>query len=109
RMRGILGVVGLVAVAMASPQAMAQQFTTGMYGIKIAVKDYQKAIDFYSLLGMKMGPKHNPAEWELQWTGPGQGSNIIMVHDESGRMKLAPGGAFMMISGPDVRATAARL
>ena len=63
---------------------MAQQFTVGMYGIKIAVKDYQNSIDFYTLLGMKMGPRHNPAEWELHEWSATQGSNIIMVHDESG-------------------------
>lgn len=108
-MRRLLGLIGLLSVAMAAPAAMAQPFSGGMYGIKIAVKDYQKTIDFYTLLGMKMGPKHNPAEWELQWNGPSQGSNIIMVHDESGRSKLAPGGAFMMISVPDVKATAGKL
>ena len=74
-MRRILGVAAALALTMA-PAALAQQVGNGMYGIKIAVKDFQKTIDFYALLGMKMGPKHNAAEWELKWDNPAQGSNI---------------------------------
>jgi predicted enzyme related to lactoylglutathione lyase len=108
-MRAIFGLAGAVALTTAAPAAMAQQVNNGMYGIKIAVKDFQKTIDFYSVLGMKMGPKHNAAEWELKWDNPSQGSNIIMVHDESGRMKMSPGGAYMMMSVPDVKATVGKL
>ena len=32
-----------------------------------------------------------------------------MVHDESGQLNLMPGGGFMMISVPDIKATVARL
>ena len=108
-MRGFLGIAGALALCMATTTASAQDMGYRMYGIKIAVKDYQRAIDFYTMLGMKMGPKHNAAEWELQWGNPAQGSNIIMVHDESGRMKLAPGGAFLMIGVPDVKVIAGKL
>ena len=108
-MKAIWGLAGALILATAAPAAMAQQVNYGMYGIKIAVKDYQKAIDFYTMLGMKMGPKYNASEWELKWDNPSQGSNIIMVHDESGRSTLAPGGAFMMISVPDMKATIGRL
>ena len=108
-MKGLFGIVASVALATSSVSAMAQTAGYRMYGIKIAVKDYQRTIDFYTALGMKMGPKHNPAEWELQWDSPAQGSNIIMVHDESGQMKLAPGGAFMMIGVPDVKAIVGKL
>ena len=108
-MRAIIGAAAALALASASPPVMAQQVNYGMYGIKIAVKDFQKTIDFYAMLGMKMGPKHNAAEWELNWDNPAQGSNIIMVHDEQNRMAMTPGGAFMMISVPDVKATVGKL
>jgi predicted enzyme related to lactoylglutathione lyase len=107
-MRSMVALAGALALASASP-IMAQQVGSGMYGIKIAVKDFQKTIAFYSVLGMKMGPKHNAAEWELKWDNPAQGSNIIMVHDEGNRMNMVAGGAFMMISTPDMKATVARL
>lgn len=107
-MRGIIALASALALAAGSPAA-AQQAGAGMYGIKIAVKDFQKTIAFYSVLGMKMGPKHNAAEWELKWDNPVQGSNIIMVHDEKNRMAMTPGGAFMMISVPDVKATIGKL
>jgi predicted enzyme related to lactoylglutathione lyase len=107
--RAIIGAAAALALANASPAVMAQQIGYGMYGIKIAVKDFQKTIDFYAMLGMKMGPKHNPAEWELKWNNPAQGSNIIMVHDDTNRMGMTPGGAFMMISVPDVKATIGKL
>ena len=108
-MKAILGVAGALALVAASPAVMAQQINYGMYGIKIAVKDFQKTIDFYALLGMKMGPKHNPVEWELKWDNPAQGSNIIMVHDDKNRMAMIPGGGFMMISTPDMKVTVAKL
>ena len=108
-MRAIIGAAAALALAGATPAVMAQQIGYGMYGIKIAVKDFQKTIDFYSMLGMKMGPKHNAAEWELKWDNPAQGSNIIMVHDEKNRMAMTPGGSFMMISVPDVKATVGKL
>lgn len=108
-MRGTMALAGATALACASPAVMAQQIASGMHAIKITVKDFQKTIDFYAVLGMKMGSKYNAAEWELKWDNPAQGSNIIMVHDETNQMKMTPGGAFMMISTPDIKATVARL
>ena len=108
-MKRIAAFVGGLALAVAQPVIAAEGSGFGMYGIKIGVKDFQKAIDFYTLLGMKMGPKHNAAEWQLSWDNPSQGSNIILVHDDTGRMKLAPGGSFLMMQVPDVKAVAGKL
>lgn len=107
-MKAALGLGGALILAT-STGALAQQVNYGMYGVKIAVKDYQRAIDFYTTLGMKMGPKHNAWEWELRWDNPSQGSSIIMVRDEKDKLKLVPGGAFMMISVPDMKATVGKL
>ena len=107
-MKWSLGFVPLALAVLAQPAA-AQDVGYAIIGVKIGVADYQKPIDFYALLGMKLGPKHNAAEWELDAVDPAQKLRLIMVHDETGRMKLAPGGAFLMISVPNVTAVAAKL
>jgi catechol 2,3-dioxygenase-like lactoylglutathione lyase family enzyme len=105
--RGFIGALALVA---ALPLMAADAWSGyGMIGIKIAVKDYQKSIDFYSRLGMKEGPLHNPAEKELNWGAGVKGPMIILVHDETGRIKLPPGNAALMMQVPDVAATARAL
>ena len=76
----------------------------GLMSVKIAVADFKRSTDFYSkYFGMKEGALYNPAEKALDWPGPGQGSNIIMVHDETGHIKLTPGTALLMFRVPDAR------
>ena len=108
-MRQIAIVVAVLGLAVASPGVAAEPPGYGMVGVKIAVKDFQRAIDFYGSFGMKLGRKHNAAEWELKWDNPSQGINIIMVRDETGRFKVTPGGAFLMMRVPDVKAAAGKL
>lgn len=107
-MKQLIALAGALAIAVAVPAA-AQQAPTGLHGIKIAVADYAKTTQFYTILGMTAGTKYNPTEWELRWVGPANGSTIIMVHDESGRIPAARGGTSLMISVADVPATVARL
>jgi catechol 2,3-dioxygenase-like lactoylglutathione lyase family enzyme len=72
--------------------------------VKIGVKDFQKSTDFYvKFLGMKAGAQYNPAEKALDWGTPGQGSNIILVSDPTGKIKLAPGGGWLLFKVPDAR------
>lgn len=98
------------ALAVAFPVSVAaQQTPTGLHGIKIAVADYDKTTQFYTILGMTAGTQYNPMERELRWAAPANGSTIIMVHDESGRIPVVRGGASLMISVADVPATVARL
>ncbi|MDB5723906.1 MAG: Glyoxalase/Bleomycin resistance protein/Dioxygenase superfamily [Novosphingobium sp.] len=99
---------GALAFAVAT-SAFAQQVPTGLHGIKIAVADYARTTQFYSILGMTAGTKYNPMEWELRWTDPARGVAIIMVHDDSGRIPVVKGGASLMISVADVPATVTRL
>jgi predicted lactoylglutathione lyase len=109
-MKWTMGIVGALALAAASVSMAADAWTGySMIGIKIAVKDFQKAIDFYTKLGMKEGPRHNPAEQELRWNDASQGSIIILVHDETGRINLTAGSASLMMQVPDVAATAKKL
>jgi catechol 2,3-dioxygenase-like lactoylglutathione lyase family enzyme len=109
-----MGIVAALALAQASELMAADAASdkwTGysLVGIKIAVKDYQKAIDFYTKLGMKEGQKYNPAEQQLKWDNTSQGSMIILVHDETGRVNLTAGSATLMMQVPDVAATAKKL
>lgn len=80
-----------------------------MPGVKLNVADMARTTAFYTALGMKPGPKYNAHEAALEWDGPAQGSRIIMVHDETGRLSFPSGGAFLMISAPDMKAALDRL
>jgi catechol 2,3-dioxygenase-like lactoylglutathione lyase family enzyme len=72
--------------------------------VKIGVKDFQKSTDFYvKFLGMKAGAQYNLAEKALDWGTPGQGSNIILVCDPTGKIKLAPGGGWLLFKVPDAK------
>jgi catechol 2,3-dioxygenase-like lactoylglutathione lyase family enzyme len=110
-MKWTMGLVGALALAAALPSAAADAAWSGygMIGIKIAAKDYQKSINFYTTLGMKEGPRHNPAEQELNWGSGVKGPIIILVHDETGRIKLPAGNSSLMMQVPDVAATAKAL
>lgn len=81
----------------------------GLYAVKIAVADYDRAIRFYSLLGMTPGTKYNASEWELRWTDPARGAVFIMVRDETGLFGMTKAGGFVVVSVTDVAATGARL
>jgi catechol 2,3-dioxygenase-like lactoylglutathione lyase family enzyme len=75
-----------------------------MMSVKLGVADFQRATDFYvKYFGMKPGAKYNAAEWGLDWPTPGQGSNIVLVHDASGKLKLTPGTGWIMLKVPDAR------
>jgi catechol 2,3-dioxygenase-like lactoylglutathione lyase family enzyme len=81
-----------------------------LMSVKIGVTDFQKASDFYvKYFGMKPGAKYNPAEQGLDWPTPGQGSNLILVDDPSGKIKLAPGAAWLMFKVPDAKKIAKEL
>jgi catechol 2,3-dioxygenase-like lactoylglutathione lyase family enzyme len=110
QMQWTAGFIGALALAAATAAPAADSWSGNrMIGIKIAVKDYQQAIEFYSRLGMKEGPKHNAAEQELNWGKDVPGPIIILVHDETGRIKLAAGGSSLMMEVADVAATARTL
>jgi catechol 2,3-dioxygenase-like lactoylglutathione lyase family enzyme len=113
-MKWAMGIVAVLALGEASglmaADTAADKWTGySLLGIKIAVKDYQKSIDFYTKLGMKEGQKYNPAEQQLSWDSASQGSMIVLVHDESGRVNLTAGNATLMMQVPDVAATAQKL
>jgi catechol 2,3-dioxygenase-like lactoylglutathione lyase family enzyme len=108
-MKWMIGFVSAVVLAATSAAIAAEESGYGMPLVKIAVKDYQRAIDFYTKLGMKQGQKYNPAEQEIKWDNVSQGSNIVLVHDENGQMKFTPGTAWLVIQVPDLKATAKTL
>jgi predicted enzyme related to lactoylglutathione lyase len=102
--------LALSVAAAASPTATQQAFPAvpTMAGVKIGVSDFQRAIPFYSALGMQAGAKFNDHEMALEWPGKDQGVRIIMVRADSGGA-LKPGGGFVMITTPDMATTIARL
>ncbi|MDB5393422.1 MAG: Glyoxalase/Bleomycin resistance protein/Dioxygenase superfamily [Rhodospirillales bacterium] len=94
----LMGIVGSAAAADApAPQA-------SLMTVKIAVADFQKSTDFYvKYFGMKQGAKYNEAEQGVDWPTPGQGSNLILVNDPTGKLKLTPGTAWIMFKVPDAK------
>jgi catechol 2,3-dioxygenase-like lactoylglutathione lyase family enzyme len=98
-MTGALALMVLAGTARAADAPVSSLMT-----VKIGVKDFQKSTDFYvKFLGMKAGAQYNPAEKALDWGTPGQGSNIILVSDPTGKIKLAPGGGWLLFKVPDAR------
>jgi catechol 2,3-dioxygenase-like lactoylglutathione lyase family enzyme len=108
-----IALIAAAALGFVASPALAQQaapkLTNGIAGVKFGVSDFDKAVAFYTALGLKQGPKHNAAEWELDSADPAQTVRVIIVHDVTGRIKLAPGGGFLMITVPDMAATIAKL
>jgi predicted lactoylglutathione lyase len=99
-----------LAAATIVPAAQAQTITPRLYGVKLAVRDFQKTTQFYTLLGMQAGPHHNDLEWELKWDSADRGSSIIMIReDQSARFHVVRGAGTLIISTPDVYAALARL
>ena len=98
-MAGALALMVLAGTAQAADAPVSSLMT-----VKIGVKDFQKSTDFYvRFLGMKAGAQYNPAEKALDWGTPGQGSNIILVNDPTGKIKLAPGGGWLLFKVPDAK------
>jgi predicted enzyme related to lactoylglutathione lyase len=80
-----------------------------LMSMKISVSDFARSTAFYTkYFGMKEGALYNPAEKALDWPEPGQGSNIIMVHDETGKLK-GPPTSWLMFRVPDAKKIAADL
>jgi predicted enzyme related to lactoylglutathione lyase len=100
---------GALALLAAAPASAQQGFPTvaTMAGVKIGVTDFERAIPFYTALGLHAGTKYNQHEMSLEWDSPSQGVRIIMVRADSGW--VAKGGGFVMIAVPDMAATIARL
>ena len=104
----IVGFACVFALAAIVPVRAADQTPAAIIGSKIVVKDYQKAIDFYIKLGLKVGQKYGPTELEMLSDNP-QAPRLILIHDETGQLMRSPGGSSLMILVPDVRATAQTL
>lgn len=110
-MRGILLSASACLAAPAAAQSTdsmpaQQERVLGLYAVKIVVADFQRSIDFYSVLGLSAGRKVNAAEWRLDWQGRRQGSDVIMLlADQSARL----GGSYLMFSVESVAQTVAAL
>ena len=99
-----------VAMMVWGPSTSAQDITLpSMPGVKINVADMERTTKFYTALGMTIGTRYNAQESSLEWNTPSQGSRIIMVHGGTGWLSFPSGGAFLMISVPDMTATLGRL
>jgi len=97
----------MVAATIAGAARAAEPAAASMMSVKIGVADFRKSTDFYvKYFGMKEGAKYNPAEQAVDWPGPGQGSNLILVNDPTGHIKLTPGTAWLMFKVPDAKKTA---
>lgn len=107
----IVGSAMMIAAGLSSTAvpSVAQAPGSGLVAIKIKVTDVERSIRFYSVLGMTPGTKYNDHEWELRWPSGFRGSGVILVTDNQGRSGLIQGGGFLMVSVPDVPATAERL
>lgn len=109
-MKWAIGIIGALTLAAAFPAFAVQDPGPRLGAVRIAVKDFKKATDFYIKLGMKAGDIYSPSERQLKWDNAAQGSGITLFHDETGRMsKLVPGTASLSFVVPDIRATAQSL
>ena len=103
-----------IAACLAGPASAADSMpataATTMMSVKIAVADFAKSTDFYTkYFGMKKGALYNPAEQSLDWPDGRQDTNLILVHDPSGHLKLTPGTAWLMFKVPDAKKIAKAL
>ena len=96
-MKWTLALMALAMVGASVAQAAEPAAPMGIIGVKIQVKDFQRALDFYSRLGLKVGTQYNKSEQEMLSE---QGLRLILVHEEPPR--LTPGNSSLMISVPDV-------
>jgi len=97
-------IVALGLAAVSAPQAAEPPAPIGIIGVKILVKDYPRAIDFYSKLGLKVGAKYNETEQEMLGE---QGLRLILIKEKA--PKLIPGNSSLMVSVPDAAAAAKAL
>jgi catechol 2,3-dioxygenase-like lactoylglutathione lyase family enzyme len=103
----LFAAMSMIGTARAADLATAP---ASIMSVKIAVADFQKATDFYvKFFGMKEGARYNEAEQGVDWPTPGEGSDLILVHDPSGKLKLTPGTAWIVFQVPDARKTAKAL
>jgi predicted enzyme related to lactoylglutathione lyase len=94
---------GLAGSALAADSPGAGGGIT-MLSVKIAVADFAKATAFYTkYFGMKQGTLYNPAEQGLDWANGSHGTNLILVHDPSGKIQLTPGTTWIMLKVPDAK------
>ena len=93
--------VALGADAASSP--------VGLSSVKIGVNDFKRSVDFYTkYIGMTVGAKYNAAEQELVWGERGKSPGVILVHDDTGNLKLTPGGGWLVIHIQDEKKLAAK-
>jgi catechol 2,3-dioxygenase-like lactoylglutathione lyase family enzyme len=95
------------AVALPAQSADAPKPAT-IIGAKIVVTDVQKAEDFYSKLGLKLGVRYHGFEQEMHSENP-QAPKLILIINSELPQKRTPGGSSLMILVPDVQATAKAL
>ena len=69
--------MALAMLGASLSQAAEPAAPMGIIGVKIQVKDFQRAMDFYSRLGLKIGVKYNKTEQEMLSE---QGLRLILVH-----------------------------
>jgi predicted enzyme related to lactoylglutathione lyase len=104
-MKRAVAMIALLAVAGVSASAASEPAApVGIIGVKILVKDFQRAMDFYSRIGLMVGTKYNKTEQEMLGE---QGLRLILVNEES--PKHIPGNSSLMVNVPDVAATAKAL
>jgi predicted enzyme related to lactoylglutathione lyase len=95
----------VAAFALIGSPALAAEFGQyGLMGVRIAVRDEPRAMEFYKLLGMKVGRLYHPGQQEMTWDKPTQGPNLVLL-DPQTKTKLVPGTASFMMFVPDVAAT----
>ena len=104
-MAGAVALMALAGSAQIGTARAADAPMASLMTVKIGVTDFKKSTDFYvRFLGMKEGAQYNAAEKAVDWQTPGQGSNIILVNDPTGKiLKLAPGGGWLLFKVPDAR------
>ena len=83
-------------MALAGTARAADTPVASLMTVKIGVTDF-----YVKFLGMKAGAQYNPAEKAVDWPTPGQGSNLILVNDATGKIKLTLGGGWLLFKVPD--------
>lgn len=82
----------------------------GLVAIKIGARDLRTSMDFYvKYFGMKAGPRLNSFEQRLEWSKPGYGSNLTLLHDDTGQMKFPPTTSFLVFRVHDAKALAKQM
>ena len=99
----------LIALAIASTTSgaiAADQIR--LSSVKLGVGDFKRSIAFYTkYIGMSVGPQYIPAEQQLYWKESPRSPGIVLVHDDTGKLKLAPGGGWVVIQVPSIEKAAA--